>query len=172
MTRFPLASLIALAGFVRAAEVVPPATPPSSGSIETSSVEQAKKGPPKRTVSPDTAAKLAAAAPKFTAPAPPAEQAPLKEPVSPVTRETDPPRNQVIQMPEFVVGEPKERLPTPLEVLTPKGRVELAFNRRPGLKLVPFAWMNAGIAMEMLEEDLQAQRRREAVELLSLYLIR
>ena len=43
---------------------------------------------------------------------------------------------------------------------------------RPGLQYVPLAWMNAGIALEMLEDDLQAERRRQAAELLSLYLIK
>lgn len=176
MRRIPLASLILLAGFVRAAEVAPSATPPRSGSIEASAGVETTKAPAKPSVSPATAAKLAAASPKFIVPAgdpaPADPPAPAEIPASPVSREPDKSRNQIIQLPEFVVGEPKERVPSPLQVLTPKGRVELAFIRYPGLRIVPFGWMNAGVALELLEDDLQAQRRKEAAELLSLYLIR
>jgi hypothetical protein len=175
MRRIALASLIVLAGFVRAAEVASsamPATPPTSGSIETTADRQGTNPTAQRVVSPVTAAKLAAAAPKFTAPAP--VPAPVQAPASPVAvaRPAEPPRHSVIHLPEFVVGEPKDYVPTPLDVLTPKGRVELAFQRRPGLRIVPFRWMNAAIAVEMLEDDLQAERRREAAELWSLYLVR
>jgi hypothetical protein len=82
------------------------------------------------------------------------------------------PRSQIVQLPEFFVAEPRVHVPNRLQVLTPKGRVDLAFQRRPGLKIVPLAWMNAGVAVEMLEEDLRARRRAEHAELLSLYLIR
>ncbi|MGH7956175.1 MAG: hypothetical protein ACREH8_04100, partial [Opitutaceae bacterium] len=157
---------------VRAAEVGPSATPatqPNGGSIETTT-GHAGTVPSGPAVSPVTAAKLAAAAPKFIPPAD--DPAPPVEPASPVTRVADKPRNQIIRLPDFIVGEPKVHVPGPLQVLTPKGRVDLGFQRRPGLRMVPLAWMNAGIAIEMLEDDLEAQRRRETAELLSLYLIR
>jgi hypothetical protein len=171
MRRIPLASLIVLAGIVRAAEVAPsaPATPPSSGSIETITGSAASASTTAQAVSPNTAAKLAAAGPKFIPPEP--EPAPPE--TAPVARMPDKPRNQIIRLPNFIVGEPKFHVPSPLQVLTPKGRVELGFQRRPGLRIIPaLAWMNAGIALEMLEDDLRAQRRHEAAELMSLYLIR
>ena len=174
MRRVPLASLIVLAGIVRAAEVAPsagPATPPSSGAIEATTGAAGSVSPTTRAVSSNTAAKLAAAAPKYVPSAP--EPTPPESAVSPVARVPDKPRNQIIRLPNFIVGEPKFHVPSPLQVLTPKGRVELGFQRRPGLRIIPaLAWMNAGIALEMLEDDLQAQRRREAAELMSLYLIR
>jgi hypothetical protein len=170
MRRIPLASLIVLAGFVRA-EVAPSVAqePPSvAGRIEPAAPVTPKASA--RVVSPVTAAKLAAVAPKFIQPAPALPRAEAF--ASPVTRVPDRSRSQIVRLPEFIVGEPKLHVPRPLDVLTPKGRVELAFQRRPGLQYVPLAWMNAGIALEMLEDDLQAARRREAAELLSLYLIR
>lgn len=129
---------------------------------------------PHRPVSADTAAKLTAAVPPFTAPAPAAEPAssPAVEPANPVAG-TDKPKNQIIRLPTFRVGEPK--LPVPkseLEVLTPKGRVELAMARRPGLKFGPLAFLNQGVALAMLEEDLAVERRRQMAELMSLYAIR
>jgi hypothetical protein len=171
MRRIPLASLIVLAGFMRA-EVAPSVTPgPASvpGKIEVVA-DQMPSFSSRRVVSPVTAAKLAAAAPKFIPPAP--EPATTEPAVSPVTRAPEKPRNHIIRLPEFIVGEPKVHVPRPLDVLTPKGRIELAFQRRPGLQYVPLAWMNAGIALAMLEDDLQAERRRQEAELWRLYLIK
>ena len=172
MRRIALASLIVLAATGRAAEVAPsatPATPPSSGSIETTTGAATSASPTLQAVSRNTAAKLAAAAPKYI---PPAPEAPPPE-TAPVARMPDRPRNQIVRLPNFIVEEPKYHVPSPLQVLTHKGRVELAFQRRPGLRIIPvLAWMNSGIALEMLEDDLQAQRRREAAELISLYLVR
>jgi len=173
MRRVPLASLIVLAGIVRAAEVAPsasPVTPPRSGSIESTTSSDQTAPPAKRVLSPDTAAKLAAASPKFV----PAtvEPTPGESPLSPVAREPDKPRNGIVRLPRFVVEEPKLHVPDSMQVLTPKGRVDLAFKRRPGLRMVPFAWMNTRIATEMLEDDLQWERRMKTAELLNLYLIR
>jgi hypothetical protein len=171
MRRIPLASLIVLAGMVRAAEVaptVPADAPPPAGAIETAA---AKPAPARHVISPLTTAKLIAAVPKYTPPAP--EPPPTVVPDSPVGQAVDDkPRNQVIRLPQFFVGEPKIHVPTPLQVLTPKGRVELGFERHPGLRIVPLGWMNAGVAGEMLEDDLQAPRRMAEANLWSLYLVK
>ena len=98
--------------------------------------------------------------------------APPEDTASPIVRQTPQAQNGVIQLPNFIVGEPRVSIPSPMEVLTPKGRVELAFARWPGLRLVPLAWMNEPIAVAMLEDELQAQRGRQAADLLSLYAIR
>jgi hypothetical protein len=170
MRRIPLASLIVLAGLVRAAEVAPtnnPASPPRSGS----SVEADKVGvvaSPAPIVSTATSAKIAAAVPKF---APPAVEQAFPAVPAPLAPTADSARSAIVRLPNFIVGEPRFHVPTPLQVLTPKGRVEHAFQRRPGLRIVPAGGMNARIALEMLEDDLQAQRRRDAAELLSLHLI-
>jgi hypothetical protein len=143
MRRIPLASLILLAGLVRAAEVAPfevPATPPGSGSIDaTNGVVIKTAESAKRVVSPKTAAKLGAATPQFQAVnetmAPtkfelPADMVPAQASASPIFRTGIETRHPVVQLPRFIVQEPK--LPDPLQVLTTKGREELAFQRRPG----------------------------------------
>src|SRR5688572_27161717 len=160
-----------LAGFVRA-EVAPSVTSGSAsvpGKIE-AVADQTPNVAAQRVVSPVTAAKLAAAAPKFIPPA--SEPATTEPAASPVARAPEKPRNQIIRLPDFIVGEPKVHVPKPLDVLTPKGRIELALQRRPGLQYVPLAWMNAGIALAMLEDDLQAERRRQEAELWRLYFIK
>jgi hypothetical protein len=183
MRRIPLASLILFAGLVRAAEVAPfevPAAPPRSGSIDaTNAVVVTTSGLPKRVVSPRTAAKLGAATPQFQIPGEgvvpthfqlPAEMVPTSEPASPIFRSTIETRHPIVQLPRFVVREP--RLPDPLQVLTTKGREELAFQRRPGLRMVPLAEMNATIALELLGDDLRAQRAVEAAQWMGLYTIK
>jgi hypothetical protein len=186
MRRISLASLILLAGLVQAAEVAPfevPATPPSSsGSIgATNTVAISNAGLAKRVVSPMTAAKLGAATPQFQVPADevmvptqfqlPADMAPAPESASPIFRSTVETRHAVVQLPRFIVREP--RLPDPLQVLTTKGREELAFQRRPGLRVVPpLAQMNANIAVDLLGDDLRAQRAVEAAQWMGLYTIK
>lgn len=170
MRRIPLASLIVLAGMVRASEVapsVPADAPPRTGAIETAA---AKPAAAKHVISPLTTAKLIAAVPKYTPPAPKPPAA--ESSVSPIIQMPEKPQNQVIRLPQFFVGEPKIHVPMPLQVLTPKGRIELGFERHPGLRIVPLKWMNAGVAAEMLEDDLQAPRRMAEANLWSLYLVK
>ncbi|WP_414660353.1 hypothetical protein [Horticoccus sp. 23ND18S-11] len=126
----------------------------------------------KRQVTPETAARISAATQRLAVP--PAElKAPTATAESPIAREPAKPRNQIIRLPDYVVQEPKLHGPTKeLQVLTPKGRVALALERRPGLRIGgPLAWLNQPIAIAMLEDDLRAERRREEAELWSLYRI-
>ena len=173
MRHLPLAWLFALAGSVYAQDATPsvvpetPAAPPAASAVTPAD----SKPSARRMLSPDTAAKLSAAVPKFTGPAP--EAAPAEPPVtSPLLRDADKPRNQIIRLPRFVVEEPKPRVSKELQVLTPKGRVDLGFKRHPGLRMVPFAALNAPVARALLEDELESERRREEADLWSLYAIR
>jgi hypothetical protein len=174
MRRSLFASLIVFPAIAGAAELAAPAPaqPAPLDSVITGAANtKTKSTPGKRLVSPDTAARLAAATPKFVPPEavpPPAETVET----APVLRDAAKPRNQIIRLPRFMVGEPRVHVPRAVDVLTPKGRVELGFERRPGLRFGPFSELNHWIAREMLEDDLQAQRRRQEAELWSLYLIR
>jgi hypothetical protein len=164
-----------LAATVWAAEVVPAVPTATVVPVVTDPPlnPESTSAKPRRVLSPDTAAKLSAATPKYVAPVVVVPGTADATDTSPVLREIDKPRNQIIRLPRFIVEEQKLHIPKEeLQVLTPKGRIEYAFKQRPGLRLVPFAFLNAGIAVQMLEEDLALQRRVKEADLWSLYLIR
>ena len=50
------------------------------------------------------------------------------------------------------------------EVLSPTGRLDLALQNYPGLRLVPFAQLNNGIALEMQLEEREAGKRTAVAE--------
>lgn len=119
--------------------------------------------PAPRAISPEAAAKLAALAPKFSVADTPVP--------NPAARERDPdrPRNTIIRLPNYIVTEPKIKMPKQREMLTPKGRLELALKRYPGLRFGNIGFLrNDGIALMMYEEDLRLERMREMADLLSL----
>ena len=172
MRHLPLAWLIVLAGSVNAQESAP-SVPADTAAPTLQTAEEGAplaKPSPRRMLSADTAAKLAAAVPRYTPPEP--VPAPAEPTVSPLLREADKPRNAIVRLPRFVVEEPKPRVSKELQVLTAKGRAELGFQRHPGLRMVPFPALNTGVAVALLEDELAAQRRGEEADLWSLYLVR
>lgn len=110
----------------------------------------------KRAISPEVAAQLAAAQPKF-------EPAPPKPPVEEEDvdlREIDKPRNGIIRLPKFVVREPLPPVFSERAVHTDKGLANLALKRygtEAFRALNPFAVPMIGspeaVAMMMYEED-------------------
>jgi hypothetical protein len=72
-------------------------------------------------------------------------------------------------MPSYIVQEPRAPAFKPRELLTPRGKIELAYKRHPGLWFgsLPF-FSNAGIGLSMLEEEFRLERRQEMLDLLSL----
>lgn len=148
-------ALLACTGVLAAQDASPllavPAAPP------------ALPPPAPRAISPEAAAKLAALVPKFSV-----ADTPLPDPAA---RDPGPdrPRNTIIRLPNYVVTEPKIKMPKERELLTPKGRLELALKRYPGLRFGNIGFLrNDGIALMMYEEDLRLERMREMAELLSL----
>ncbi|HUR58937.1 MAG TPA: hypothetical protein VM029_14585, partial [Opitutaceae bacterium] len=122
---------------------------------------------PARAISPETVARLAATTPKFTPPPEPGTTpAPAVE-----TREPDRPRNQIFRLPPYIVAEPKLAPTKERHVLTKKGKLDIALKKHPGLKFGPFAWLNNIIALQMYEDDVAAERRKEEADLWSLYSI-
>ncbi len=117
-----------------------------------------------RAISPQVAELLAAAAPKYSPP----EAGPAK-PVETAPEETDQPRNRIIRLSPYIV---RERRPLELkerDVLTAKGRLDLALQRHPGLRLGSLGPLtNNRWAYAMLEEELALERRKEMLDLLSL----
>ena len=174
MRRILFAWLIAFTPGLRAADGQPATNPtPATGSdaAQLQRNESTAAVPGHRLMSPETAEKLAAAAPKYTPPAPPPATAPAES--SPIVREVEKPQNQIVRLPSVIVGEQRQNIPeSELKVLTPKGRADYAMNRRPGLRLGPFPSLNKRIALQMLDDDLESQRRAEEYELASLYAVK
>jgi hypothetical protein len=154
MRRFTLASVVLIASVAQAADgartVVPQARP---------------------RLSPEIVATLSGQSAKPVA-VPDADVAEGRTPVLTESAATARPRGEIVEMAPYIVAEPKAKAPKEYQMLTPKGRVELALKRRPGLKFLNFWGLNNGIAVAMLQEDLALERRREAAELMSLYLIK
>ncbi|HEX2855802.1 MAG TPA: hypothetical protein VHO24_21375 [Opitutaceae bacterium] len=118
-----------------------------------------------RLLSPETASRLALNRPAFV---PKAEPAPESTP-PPDARETDKPRNGIIRLPPHIVRELKIPAFKERELLTPKGKLELAYKRHPGLRFgnLPF-FSNNAIAMFMLEEEYRLERIAEMSDLVGM----
>ena len=111
---------------------------------------------------PKLSAAITSVLPKYN---PPKKRPPGVTDEPDVNATTDKPRNGIVRLPRYVVREQKVPDFTPMELLTPKGKLELALSRHPGLKFVPFAWLNNAIALEMLAEEQQYARRKQLEEL-------
>lgn len=141
-------------------------------------------------VTPETAANIRANTPKFSRPQAPETAAQLP----PDLRELDKPRNriprlpremiektvaahaplegsaEVLQLPTYIVREDKVPNFKEREMLTPQGRLDLAYKRHPGLKIgsLPF-FSNDGWALVMLKEEQRLERKAEMEDLFGLY---
>jgi hypothetical protein len=122
------------------------------------------------TSSPDLTAKITSAVPKFY-PGSFAEVPKPEEPAEPADlRETDKPRNTIIRLPQHVVTQKKEPAFKERELLTPKGKLDLAYKRQPGLGFGSLGFFsNDGIARFMLEEELTLERKAEYADFVGLY---
>ena len=120
-----------------------------------------------RAVSSQMAAQLMAVAPKY-------DPAPVVKPTeaAPDLRSADESRNTIVRLPNFIVREEKHAAPTEREMLTPKGRLELALKKHPGVlhtSLPIFSLLNSeGIALVMLAEEERLERKREFEDMANL----
>jgi hypothetical protein len=123
----------------------------------------------RRAVSPATAARIAAQLPKFVppqSPATPGEDSPIlasPTPAAPAAAsDADQPRNAIVRLPNYVVQEEKPATFKEREILTFEGRLALAYQRQPGLKLGSLLSLgNESVALAMLEEDHRLERKAE-----------
>ena len=120
--------------------------------------------PTRRAISPEMAEKISALA---TRAAPPASSnaATVTTPGIPSPDGTG--SSDVVQLAPFVVKEDKLPDIKERQLLTPKGKLELAKKLNPGLNLGPLSSMNNGVALEMAEEVFAQERRKELAELKS-----
>ena len=132
-TRSLLAATFA-AGWIcsdaRAQPTVPAAKPPV---LAGAPAEQSTPPPaPKRTrvISPEVAAALAAATPKYTPPPPPPPKPePKPEEELPDLRDIDKPKNEIVRLPKFMVREQKPVIFTERAIHTAKGLTDIAMKR-------------------------------------------
>ncbi len=119
--------------------------------------------------SPSRSAEIAAAIrvklPKYQ-PKPDEDEVTMKE-----SAEAAVERDGVLNLPTVLVQAKRQPPMTEYEMLTPKGRLELALRRRPGLRIGNLFGMNNGVALALLHEDIEREKRErltEQVERLSL----
>ena len=75
----------------------------------------------------------------------------------------------VVALPPYLVREPKIPDFKERELLTPEGKLRLAYKRHPGLRFtLPFL-SNDGIARAMIEEEFEVERIAEMRDLQSIY---
>lgn len=74
----------------------------------------------------------------------------------------------VVVLPDYVVRGDKVPVSGAYDLLTPKGRLELAYQLNPGLKVGPLHHLNDDHARDLLEEERRVQRMEEGAELINL----
>jgi len=116
--------------------------------------------PRRQGLKPEAAAALKAALPKYNPP-------PAANP-APATAQSDAAEEGVLLLPEHFVTDEKIRQIPEYDMLTVKGKIDLALKRHPGLKLGAFAGLNAGIGLAMLAEEEAIQKRQRAAALVEL----
>ena len=162
MIRTLLPILFVLAPAVASAAESSP--PPKDPAVVAAPPPSSAKPSTVRAISSQVADLLAAHAPKYTPP----EPAPAKSPETELPP-VDQPRNGIIRLSPYVV---RERRPPELkerDLLTAKGKLDLALRRHPGLRLGAFGPLNNHAwAGAMIEEELALERRQEMLDLLSL----
>jgi hypothetical protein len=91
--------------------------------------------------------------PRYAPPAP-AKVAP--EPPADEGKDSSP---GVLHLPKLTVKERPPTLPSNFELLTPRGRLELALKTHPGLRIGNFFGMNNGIALAMQAEERKLEQK-------------
>ena len=91
--------------------------------------------------------------PKYAPPGPP------KNAPAPLADESKDSSSGVLHLPKVTVKERPPTLPPTFDLLTPKGRLELAFKKYPGLRIGNFFGMNNGIALAMQAEERKLEQK-------------
>jgi hypothetical protein len=172
--RFPLlVSIITLCcARVLAAEATPKPAPPAEARPPIFAPQPAvKKVPAGRPRLPPPAARRGSAiSPEMSKKlsdmvervAPPSAKG-IASPVTPAPPTDGSP--DVVMLDPFVVNEDKEPNLKERQLLTPKEKLALALRNNPGLKLGPVPLGNNAVALDLLEDEFERQRRGELVEL-------
>jgi hypothetical protein len=138
---------------------------PPAAAAPPSETAKSPPGPPaspprtrRHTVSPELAAKLREALPKYAPPQPGS--------TPPTPAPGDVPQNDILRLPRYNVRAQKIPDFREREMLTPKGRIDVVLKRHPGLNFGPFKFLNLRRGLEMLAEEQAAERAHEMGELM------
>jgi hypothetical protein len=140
--------------------------PAKSPAVSSNAVSEDRDSPvtQPRTLSASTAAKLNAQLPHYT-PKPAAAGA---NRLGAPAEDRDFADSSVLQLPNYEIQERQAPDFRERELLTPKGRIDVAFRRHPGLRFGPFSSLNAKVGLMMLQEEQQVERYSEIKELTDL----
>ena len=122
-----------------------------------------KASPTRRSISPETAARLSAAATAALQGVPRPETSGPGNGSSGGEGATDAVRLEPYVVKEDKLPDLKER-----QLLTPKGKLDLAYKRHPGLRLGPIPLFNDGVARAIIEDELAKERGKEMADLADL----
>ena len=135
-----------------------PRAPPKDTKSEGASRSASSTPPPRRALSPEMAAKLSAIVMRA---APPAN---AKQSASGAATAVSADSSDPVQLKPYIVQEDRAPEFKERDILTPKGKLELARRRYPGL----VGPLSDATALRMLEEDFARERRQEMADLLGL----
>jgi hypothetical protein len=136
----------------------PRAPPPKDVKSEGASRPASSTPPARRALSPEMAAKLSAIAMRVAPPT----NATLTAGVAATVAPGD--SSDTVQLKPYIVREDRAPEFKERDILTPKGKLELARRRYPGL----VGPLSDAAALRMLEEDFARERRQEMADLLGL----
>jgi hypothetical protein len=95
-------------------------------------------------------AMLAAGMPKYEPPKPPPKEEPPQD-----LRDLDKPKNGIIRLPKFVVHAPRPPVFRETDLYTKAGLAKYAMDRYSGLGPAPLGFLNAPVAVTMLQDELR-----------------
>ena len=111
-----------------------------------------------RLLSPEIIKAVMEKVPKYAPPAP------AKTASEPLPEETGDPSHRVLRLPKLTVRERPPTFPSNFELLTPKGRLDLALKTHPGLRIGNIFGMNNGIALAMQAQERKLEQKAALTE--------
>jgi hypothetical protein len=107
---------------------------------------------PVHSISPDIVRAVIGKLPKYAPPAP-------SKTTEPASDESSTGSGDIFRLPKVTVRERAPDRPDPFDLLTPKGKLELALKSHPGLRVGNIFGMNNGIALAIQAEERDVEKK-------------